>query len=762
MLKADFIKNKTILKTLGGLDFSNARALIKLKIGKIQKHISCQVVKNHNFSYDLLLGLDAIKAFQLIQDQNLRIFQKLADDKMIEISQHRQLDNLKQQFAVNFNEYININEFEANLDHIQDNDKKTKIINLIERYKSIFAKDKYDVGCITASEAQIKLFKDEYIYRRPYKCSLPDRQEIETQVKNLLERGLIEESSSAYGAPITLAYKKGDERPTRLCIDFSSLNKLVVPECHPFPKIDDVLERVANCKYFTTLDVNSAFWCIPIRLEDREKTSFVTERNHYQWRVLPFGLKTSSQIFQRILANIIRRNGLEAFSINYIDDILIFSETFEDHLKHIQQFLDAVKKEGFRLKLVKCTFAAESVKYLGHQIEKNKVTPAQENLVSIQKLQRPVDKSGVRSVLGSINYFLRYVENPSKKFEPLHNLLRKNVPFVWSQQCEDVFNEIKTYLCSKPVLAIFDPNKQIVIETDASKLGLAAAFKQPQEDNILHPVFYFSRKLSQSEKKLGAIHIECKAIKEAIQFWQYYLIGREFIVRSDHKPLESLRTKARTDEMLGDMMFYFSQFNFTILHKRGKDNIMADLMSRYPVLERFECEDAIKIVNLIQLDQITDDQKNNQTELIRAKKTVRHGDLIYKQIRNRTRVFVSQQFGEMLIRLVHEQLGHIGSPQLAKTIRRHYYFRNLDQMVSDYCKSCTTCIENKSRRGRLIGLMSHLGPSTEPYQIMSIDSVGGFANNRSTKSTCTSWSIISHGMLGSLQAKDRTRLILSS
>jgi len=230
-------------------------------------------------------------------------------------------------------------------------------------------------------------------------------------------------------------------------------------------------------------------------------------------------------------------------------------------------------------------------------------------------MKRPTDKSGVRSVLGSINFYLKYIKNSAEKFKPLHELLRKNVEFKWSDECEKTFKLIKEYLCSAPILSIYDINKEIYIETDASFKGIGATSKQTQADRKLHPVAYFSRKLSEKEKKMDIIQLECKAIKDAIKYWQYYLIGREFIVYSDHKPLENLKTKSRTDEVLGDLVHYLSQFNFKIIYKKGKENILADLLSKQPVLEYFENEDVIQIVNLIELKDILTDQEKNKQEL---------------------------------------------------------------------------------------------------------------------------------------------------
>lgn len=735
LLKLRLIKEKGILKTISGSNFTSARALIKLRIKNITDYITTYVVKNDNFSYDLLLGLDAIKKFKLIQDENLRIFQRIDNKNMQkEQSINHQIKTIEDNniIEINYNENLNL-DFKADLQHIKDNDKKQLILQLIDSNKHMFARDKFDIGKVRSSEAEIKLISNEYVTSRAYKCSIPDDNEIKCQIKELLQAGIIEESNSPFASPVTLAYKKDEGRKSRLCIDFRKLNKLVVPECFPFPTIQDVIEKVVNCEYFTVLDINSAFWCISMKLQDREKTSFITKYGKFMFRVLPFGLKNAPATFQRILSNIIRRNNLDDYCINYIDDILIFSQNWEDHLKHIKKFLEVTNNEGFKLKFSKCLFAAKSVKYLGHRISKNQVSPAQENLISIKNLQSPSDKSGVRSILGSINFYLKYVENSSQILEPLHQLLRKDVKFEWTDECEHTLNLIKNYLCSKPILAIYDIKKPIFIETDASFKGIGATLKQPQDDGIIHPVAYYSRKLSNSEKRFDIIHLECKAIKDAIKYWQYYLIGRSFTVFSDHKPLENLKTKARTDEILGDLILYLSQFNFNIVYKKGKDNILADLLSRNPVLEYFENEDVIQVVNLIDKAEILKDQAKFFSEIKPNSKIEYKQGLILKKLKEKSRIFVSHTLGDEIIKLVHHHYGHIGPAQMSATIRPHYYFRNLDKAILAYCKSCKICIENKTRRSRAIGLLSQLGPAIRPYEIMSLDTVGGFAGNRSPK-----------------------------
>ena len=525
-LKSTLIQQKCSFKTIGGVNFTSGRKKLRLRINKMTEDIEVFVVRNSNFSYDLLLGLDAIKKFRLLQDENLKILQRVSDGRLERIDvagepikQYVDISSGSRDLQVLNGECVE-DPFSKTADHLPD-EQRRKIIELVRRYEKVFATGKFDLGTVKDSEAKILLLEDRYVAKKPYRCSIPDQIEIDSQIAELLNKDLIEESSSAFASPVTMAFKKEDGRRTRLCIDFRDLNKLVVPESHPFPRIEDLVVKAGKCRWFSCFDINSAFWTIPLREEDREKTAFVTQNGHYQWKRLPFGLKTSPAIFQRTLSNVIRRNGLSGFCVNYIDDILLFSENFEDHLSQIERLMKTMLESGFKLKLSKCDFAKHSVKYLGHILETNGIRPAKDNLIAIKNFDRPKNRKNVRQLLGKINFYLKYVNNASRLLEPLHNLLRKGVPFIWTDDCERAFEEIKNYLCSSPILRIYDPAKPVFIYTDASGDGLGAILKQPQEDNVLHPVAYFSRRLKPAEAKKKAIHLECLAIKQAPVYWQY-------------------------------------------------------------------------------------------------------------------------------------------------------------------------------------------------------------------------------------------------
>lgn len=720
--------NEANLVTINGVKKTSGLTNLKIKIFDLEENVDVYIIDEQNFKYDFLIGLDLIQTFRLTQNEDLRITQKLN----LNCENTNKLEKIEK-YTINFNEHVKEEDFEMKINHL-DERQKSEINNLVSTYESVFAKNKYDVGTVNGYEARIDLLIDKYCSKRPYRCTLEDKKEIEEQIAKLLDSKLIEESYSPFAAPVTLAFKKEENRKSRLCIDFRDLNKIIIPQAQPFPLIEDLMMKTRNCNFYTTLDINSAFWSIPLRIEDRKKTAFVTQEGHFQWTCLPFGLKTSPAIFQRILSNILRKYKLTDFAVNYIDDILIFSKTFAEHMNHLTQLLEAIKTEGFRLKFTKCTFASNSVKYLGHIIQNNSVKPVKDNLISIKNFPVPKTQKNVRQFLGKINFYHEYIPKSALILDPLHNLLRKNQKFVWSEECQKAFDTIKNLLCTQPVLEIFDQELPINIYTDASLEGIGAILKQIQPDGKEKPVAYFSKKLNEAQKKKKAIYLECLAIKEAVKYWQYWLIGKPFTVYTDHKPLEKMNLKSRTDEELGDLTYYLSQYEFKIKYAPGRQNLEADCLSRNPVLESNEnADEQLKVVNFLKLDDIlTDQYKNEEIQRNKSKLIVR--DKIYfKKTKKKEKIVISEEFSIKILKTIHKDLAHIGIGQMQKTMSPLFTTKNLAKNIRTVCRTCEICIKNKSRGHEKFGFMSHLGPATKPFEIMSIDTIGGFGSSRSTK-----------------------------
>lgn len=706
-----------MINSVSGRLFVKNRAFLKLKIGNLEKIVTLLVIDNDKFSGDLLIGLDVIERFRLRQTERLKIEQNVNNkSKEVPTTTRTELN-----FLTNT---LNKEEFESRKFDNLKQEQEDLVKNLLKGKFDLFASDKYDVDQTVMGRAEIKLKNNRIIAQRPYNCTVQDGKEIEDQIERLLERNLIEESTSPYAAPVTLADKK-EEKRSRLCIDFSRLNKILEDESQPFIRIEDIIHKLVDCVYFSKLDLNSAFWSVSLAKEDRYKTAFVTKFGHYQWKVLPFGLKTSPAIFQRLLSATLRKYKCSEYAVNYMDDILIFSKSFNEHIDHLKNVLFALERERFKLKFSKCEFAKEKITYLGHLIEKNKIKPVNDDLISVQKAIPPKNIEQLRRYLGKINFYHKYIPNASKLLDPLHNLLRKGVTYVWSSECESSFRRLNTYLCTGPVLRIFDPKKQSYIFTDASGFGIAATLKQIAEDNELHPVAYFSMKLPVIKTRRDAIYIELLAIKKAIDYWHYYLYGKEFIVVTDHAPLEGLHLKTKPETKLGQMAMFLDQYKFKIIYRRGKLNVEADELSRLPVLDYYDGEENDWHANLMRVEEMSDLQRNLVIKEKDKKNVERRDGIWLMKKKNKKKIMVDEKSANGLVQKMHLKFGHIGKSKLVNLLNRRFYISNLIKRVCDCVNKCEICIKNKTRRIRKLGYCTAIGPPNEPYDIMSLDTVGG-------------------------------------
>jgi len=430
-----------------------------LQINEISTRVPLYVIhKPPNFKYDFIIGLDLIPTFKLLLDHNL------------EISQNNVTLNIEagNEISINSNEiwndYMSYDLFLSKTKHL-DHEKQTVIRNLIMKNNQAFAKSAFDVGNVNKYECSINLNEDIYVAKKPYRCTFEDQQEIERRCSELLKAGMITHSQSPFASPVTMQYKKdglsASKNKTRMCPDYRELNRALTPESQLFPLISDILIKTQGCSWFSAIDINAAFWSIPLKESDRHKSAFVTQSGHYEWCCMPFGIKTAPAVFQRVLSGILRRKEFESFCVNYLDDVLIYSHSFNEHVKHLQMVISAIYEEGFKLNFKKCNFATSSIQYLGHIIEPNTVRPLQDNLVAINSFPIPSSRKNICQFLGKVNFYRKFIPKSTSLLEPLHNLLRKNTPFSWTSECQASFDKIKELLTSAPVLAVFDREKPI-------------------------------------------------------------------------------------------------------------------------------------------------------------------------------------------------------------------------------------------------------------------------------------------------------------
>ncbi|UYV83493.1 K02A2.6-like, partial [Cordylochernes scorpioides] len=558
------------------------------------------------------------------------------------------------------------------------------------------------------------------IAQKPYRTSFYNNAEIQKQITELLKYDIIRPSSSPYSSPALLVNKKSDapNHPTRLCIDYRKLNQKTVPEHTPIPLIEQIIDRLSQSKIYTILDVKNAYWHIPIDEKDRHKTSFVTQLGCYEWNRLPYGLKNAPSQFERIMKSVFTKHNIH-YALNYFDDIIIHSKTYEEHIKHLDDILGIFEQEDIKLNINKCKFLQKEIQFLGYTINSGKYTPNNTNIEAILKLNRPYNIKTLQRFLGTINIYNKFIPHYAQIRAPLNELLLKNAPWLWSAKHEQAFQTLKNSLISQPVLYIYDPSKPCHLFTDASSLGVAGVLKQPDEQGILHPIGYFSRKLHPYEQNYTASEIETLAIINSVQRFHTYLHNIHFTLHTDHLPLKWIKNVKNPQGRLFRWSLILSQYSFDIKHIKGLNNIEADMLSRAPVSF------------YLTYNELKEHQTTEQ--ISSAKFKIQNGLYIINR-RGFKRAYVPQTLRQKLLSKVHTKHGHIGTTQMTKIISPHYYWPHMTRDIANYTKHCETCQFNKSRDNRIVyGPLQQMPIATHPNHIFSLDTLGGLHNYRTTR-----------------------------
>ena len=398
------------------------------------------------------------------------------------------------------------------------------------------------------------------------------KQEVEQQIHEMLQRGIIEESCSPWLAPAVFVRKKSGD--IRLCVDYRELNKKTQKDTYLLPLPDEVQDKLANSSIFSTLDLQCGYWQLPVHPQDRHKMAFCPGMGLFQFKCMPFGLMGAPSSFQRLMNQLFRE---VPFVTVYIDDILIHSTNKELHAQHLRQVFDLFSDANLTLRGSKCHLAMSKVSYLGHVFSTTGMSPDPQKVSAVKEWKSPTNAEEVRKFLGLASYYRRYILGFSDIAKPLHNLTHKQVPFNWSDACQTAFDTLKQTLVDAPVLAYpqFDEKSPLfVLQTDASSMGVGAVLEQGG-----HVIGYASRALNKAEQQYSVIQKECLAIVFAMKQFRHYLLGRPFELLTDHSPLQWLSSQ-KMEGLLCRWALTMQEFDFVIKYQKGSQNGNADALSR--------------------------------------------------------------------------------------------------------------------------------------------------------------------------------------
>ena len=462
--------------------------------------------------------------------------------------------------------------------NLKNHDQREKVEGLVKKYEGIIMSSTGKLGRTNLVKCEINTGDHPPIAQKPYTVNDQKRKMINEEIEKMLKDNIIRESKSPWSSPVHVIKKK--DGSNRFCIDYRKLNEITKGDEYPLPRIDDLLEQFEGANYFTTLDLASGYWQIEMAEKDREKTAFTCHAGLYEFNVMSFGLKNAPRQFQRMM-NKLLKEWLYKFVNVYIDDIIIYSKTFEEHMKHVEMVLKRIQEANLMIKLKKCKWFEEETEYLGHKIGRGGIRPNPDNIEKIKNMKIPTNVKEVRAVLGLCSYYRKFIAGFSKIAKPLNELLKKDIKFEWTQKQQDAFEELKTKLISKPILEYPDFEKEFILITDASGEGLGAILAQKNKDDKEIVIAYASRSLKPAEKNYPITELECLAIVWGVEHFHKYLIQKRFTILTDHSALKTIKTaKIPKKGKRARWMMELQQYDFDIKHRAGKENQNADTLSR--------------------------------------------------------------------------------------------------------------------------------------------------------------------------------------
>ena len=480
---------------------------------------------------------------------------------------------------------------------------KQEALRIFTTYSNVFASEGGSLGRTTTIQHQIPTCDDIPVHQRHRRIPPNQLAEVKEHLQDLLDKGVIRPSQNNYASPIVLVRKKNGA--LRMCVDYRLLNAKVKPDAYPLPRIDESLDILGGAKYFSTIDLASAYNQVEVAPADRHKTAFTTPFGLYEYNRMPFGLGNAPATFQRVMQTIFRDELLEMLIV-YLDDIIVFSQDISTHLQRLEMVFQKLREHGLKIEGKKCHFFCPKVTYLGHVVSADGVATDPAKTEVVMNWPKPKTLKDLRSFLGFASYYRRFVPHFAQTAKPLHELVsklyeggkngkqrNKSVESGWNQECQEAFENLKQALTSPPVLAYPMYTKPFIVEVDASNDGLGAVLSQEQDGRV-RPIACASRALRGAERNMenySSRKLELLALKWAVtEKFREYLISSTFTVLTDNNPLTYLQTKSKLKAVEQRWVSELANFNFSIKYRAGKQNTNADALSRINWKKLEECD----------------------------------------------------------------------------------------------------------------------------------------------------------------------------
>lgn len=523
-------------------------------------------------------GINAIKIFNQTDEpvelniNDLRIdFEKLEKYDVYRIKESKKITGTERTNFILENLQTN---------HCSENELRM-IERLVSEYNDIFYVEGDGMSFANFAEHKISVKPGTNpIFTRQYKLPHAHKEILERKIREMLDNDIIEPSTSLWNSPLLLVPKRDtkDNKDFRVCVDFRKINKVTENQTFPMPDLDEELSKMNGSKVFSTLDIYSAFHQIKLREQDREITAFQTSNKKYQFKRMPFGLKSSPVTWQMYIVASLSEL-LNEGNMAYMDDIMSYDVSVEKHITNLTAVFDRLRKFNLKLKINKTKLFCKEIRYLGHVINTHGVRADPRNVEAIERFPQPIKLEQVQRFVGMASYYRKYIANFAKIAQPLHALCKKDVKFVWSEGCEKAFQQLKRALISTPVLCFADHSRTFYISVDASFYAVGAYISNEKPPND-RPIEFFSKALNAAQINYATTHKELLAIVLAIERFQHYIWGKHFVVYTDHQALTYLFNQNKPGSRLLRWKLLLAEFDFDIIHRPGKNNVVSDCLSR--------------------------------------------------------------------------------------------------------------------------------------------------------------------------------------
>ncbi|KAJ9552857.1 hypothetical protein OSB04_016902 [Centaurea solstitialis] len=626
---------------------------------------------------------------------------------------------------------------------------EVKDVEVVRDYPEVFPEDLVSLPPDREIEFRIDLVPGATpIAKAPYRLAPSELKEMLAQLQELLDKGFIRPSTSPWGAPVLFVKKK--DGTMRMCIDYRELNKVTVKNKYPLPRIDDLFDQLQGAKFFSKIDLRSGYHQLKVRKEDIPKTAFRTRYGHYEFLVMSFGLTNAPAAFMDLM-NRVCKPYLDKFVIVFIDDILIYSKTAEEHGDHLRKVLEMLKRERLYAKFSKCEFWLKEVQFLGHVVTQEgiKVDPAK--IEAIKDWESPKSPSEVRSFLGLAGYYRRFIEHFSAIATPLTELTRKDVKFEWTSTCEYAFNNLKGKLTSAPILTLPNGTDGFVVYCDASKLGLGCVLMQDRR-----VIAYASRKLKDHELNYPTHDMELAAVVFALKIWRHYLYGVKCQIYTDHKSLQYLLSQKELNMRQRRWIELLSDYDCEILYHPGKGNVVADALSRKGGKVKPGIVDSqigivayrINIVPDLKSEIKEWQEKASKEENLKSERMVGFLDTLVTNTEDLkcfgNRIWVPK-LGDLRKKILVEAhkskyAVHPGTNKMYHGLRQSYWWPGMKKDIAYFVERCVTCLQVKIEHQRPYGKLQQLPIPEWTWEHVTMDFVTKLP--RTPKGYDTIWVIV--------------------